>query len=1157
MPIPWLVVLLWLAMDLLDLRTGQRASVVLAMICFDPLGMNHLMQSQDRRGYKIWVKGHVPFGTTVTGVDLLVTSTSPFRLEVDATASVFPVPACDRPALTRVVDLCSGLGGFSCLVSRVGFSVIAGVDQNRLWKKLFEGLHEGAVFVAGDLTDPMVLRDLLSQGPFHGVACAGVSCQPHSVLGDRRGMDDPRAQSLPKTLHLAWLMQSAVLLLECTPEVLRDAKAQELLRQFTVATGYRLQQTILRLSDTWCTRRDRWIAVLTAPVIATCELPDMPKLGEIHVVKDLIPEFRLWHQFEQEQLVLNLYELSKYYQYASGGMDSVWIKMQDQLPTLLHSAGNQMYTCACGCRAALSETRLRQKGLVGTLIPLPTCQIHMNTRMQHARYLHPLEMWALMGGKPNVSMGHNMRLAMSGVGQAVAPVMGLWIFAHVRKALDLTFDLPPCDPVAILRTYMDEVVDECRKLWPLKPMPTEITATVEDPIEDDPSLECSQFVTVSRPCTGEPDVTVRPSPEVTGTQLLAAEASLGALVAGSQLRIDGEAVDASQPLKPSTLVSIVPPDWDPNQLYAEPVIPCCLSADSFLRHVHASDASASGPVTTLDQLSDVRVPEFARAERLGLVSLQGPVWGDDELLHGLTQTAIGTDDDQHVHVWDPVLVTGLVHQEDFDTWRQLVDPLGSIATVISAVLLGGHWLPLVWRVDTVGTKLHTLSVASAFEANLDSLARVIELQRGGARGVWQSHNPGFVPAGNCGALVLAFVRHLLWGFQMVTDQASLDYVAIGMREDFVAALADSCFRPLLAGLGVSTHGRLVDLLTSHGVAVKEGSSRADATLKALGEEKVAQALNSDNPWRELKWLGNQLRPPFMLVKPSELQAQIALRSGDTPVGNKKHKHGRPQKGKGKGGVKPAVCVDPALLRLEHGIFQSADGLSLSQISLPQVGPSAAGVAVVSVGMIGPYLQAGHPLSSGPLALFVVDAVEAPQTSFPVCSERVPLVCAANSEPLLVDGHLIQLGAVGVQRTPVQTASAVPAIPTCVVKAMIFRDQTKLPWPEVTAHPLLHIFSLVPPLMVCKDLDCCGCECWHRSPMCPMDSPVMELWGKQWLTLDFSNASPDKAELFTAHLRLPEQLQLLVQQFSGHDGVYLEPKSLDGRRCGCRGPTCRN
>ena len=63
---------------------------------------------------------------------------------------------------------------------------------------------------------------------------------------------------------------------------------------------------------------------------------------------------------------------------------------------------------------------------------------------------------------------------------------------------------------------------------------------------------------------------------------------------------------------------------------------------------------------------------------------------------------------------------------------------------------------------------------------------------------------------------------------------------------------------------------------------------------------------------------------------------------------------------------------------------------------------------------------------------------------------------------------------------------------------------------------------------------------------PMDSPVLELWGKQWLRLDFRASNPDQADLFTAHLRLPEHMQLQVQHFSSHGGVYLEPKSIDGR-----------
>lgn len=537
---------------------------------------------------------------------------------------------------------------------------------------------------------------------------------------------------------------------------------------------------------------------------------------------------------------------------------------------------------------------------------------------------------------------------------------------------------------------------------------------------------------------------------------------------------------------------------------------------------------------------------MSKAERIGLLTQQGPVWGDDELLHGLTQTANGTDVDQHVHVWDPLLVSGLVEKPVTATWQSLILQLGAEATVVSAVLLGGHWVPLVWRVDMVGSKLHTLPVPVGYSRMIDDLSRVIELHRGGTMGGVKIHGTGFMPTGHCGALVIAFVRHLLWGWQMVDDQASLDYYSIELRQEFSDHAFDPCPRPLLAGLGLSVLQRLAEVLVQHGVSVLESQSRASVAMKALGEDEVARALNADNPWRELKWLGNQSRPPFQLIKPSELQAQIDKRSADRPVGNKKHKQGRTAKGKGKG-FKPPAAVDPALLRLEPGIFQSDAGQPLAQIGLAQVGASVSGVVVVSVTVIDPYLKATHPLSSGPLALFVVDAKAEPVTAFPVTQERVPLVCTANSEPLLVDGFLIQLGAVPVCRTPMQQSCAVQSVPTCVVKAMVFRDQTKLPWSEVVAHPLLHVFSMVPPMMTCQEEECLGCECWHRSTAFPMDTPVLELWGKQWLQLDFSHAPPDQAELFTAHLRLPEHLQQLVQQFSGHDGVYLEPKSVDGRR----------
>ena len=774
----------------------------------------------------------------------------------------------------------------------------------------------------------------------------------------------------------------------------------------------------------------------------------------------------------------------------------------------------------------------------------------MHTCMEHARYLHPLEMWALLGGMPTVSMGHNLRLAMAGVGQAVAPLMGLWIFAQVKQCLDLTMESPsPCDPLKELTAYMTEVIACCREQWPLPVAPTALEASVEasateamhDPIEDpDGPVTC----VVSRPCTDEPDLSLRVSPSTTGAQLLAAEVTLGSAVPGSQLRVDGLPFDLAKPLPAGALVSVVPPAWNPDDLHAEKYLPCCFdSTEVVQKALPPGVEEPQGPVTTCDQLADLRWPGMKRIDRQDLLGMQGPVWGDDEIMQGLLQTAVLTESDQRVHVWDPLLITGLTQCHVPDTWKSLVLDLGPISTVVSAVLVGHHWIPLIWRIDLVGVVLHTLSVTSSYEPVMESLSKVIGLYRGGAMGVWKSHSTGFVPEGHCGALVLSFVRHVLWGRPLVSDQMALTAYAAQVRFEFSDGLPDPCQRPRLAGLGVNSQTRLAQLLVQHGVSESDSLARAALVLKALGEEGVVRALDAGNPWKELKWLANQIRPPYMLIKPSELQAQVEKRAADKPVGNKRHKH---PKGKGKGD-RPDISVDPSLLRLEHGIFQGDDGQPLGQLTLPQVGSTAAGVVVVSASCVEPYLRAPHVLSTGPLAFFVVDSDGVFNTTFPVSAERIPLVCAANSEPLLVDGHLIQLGARKVNRTPVQVGCEVRSIPTCVVKAMVFRDETPGDWSQVVAHPLQHVFGLIPPLQVCSDAECGGCEAWHSTPSLPMDTPVLELWGKQWLRMDFSHCPPEKAELFSAHIRLPAHLQLQVQQFSGHSGVYLEPKALDGRK----------
>ena len=67
-----------------------------------------------------------------------------------------------------------------------------------------------------------------------------------------------------------------------------------------------------------------------------------------------------------------------------------------------------------------------------------------------------------MGASPKTSMGVNLRLAMSGIGQAVSPLMGLWIFAQIRQCLDRAFDLPASEPLVVYQAYVHEVIADCK-----------------------------------------------------------------------------------------------------------------------------------------------------------------------------------------------------------------------------------------------------------------------------------------------------------------------------------------------------------------------------------------------------------------------------------------------------------------------------------------------------------------------------------------------------------------------------------------------------------------------------------------------------------------------------------------------------------------------
>eukprot|EP00438_Fugacium_kawagutii_P016732 Skav205931 [mRNA] locus=scaffold2739:40541:41398:- [translate_table: standard] len=277
-----------------DLQPGDVFDVVITVLCRDDERRMHVIQAADYSGRRMFYQGDLPPTQQVVFLQLKVTQARPCLMVVsdDATYAA-ALPPCTVQDMFQVTDLCCGIGAFTSEISSVGFHTKLGIDSNDRWQPLFQELHgQDVQFHHGEASDVSSIRCMLEQGRIHGTVCAGVSCQPYSVLGDGQGMQDPRADSLRQVLKATWLTQSLALVLECVPPVMQNKGFQDEIHAFCARTGYHYTQNILRLGNTWAARRDRWFGVLTAPALGPLHVPDLPTRDDFQTVEAVMPFVR-------------------------------------------------------------------------------------------------------------------------------------------------------------------------------------------------------------------------------------------------------------------------------------------------------------------------------------------------------------------------------------------------------------------------------------------------------------------------------------------------------------------------------------------------------------------------------------------------------------------------------------------------------------------------------------------------------------------------------------------------------------------------------------------------------------------------------------------------------------------------------------------------
>ena len=318
---------------------------------------------------------------------------------------------------------------------------------------------------------------------------------------------------------------------------------------------------------------------------------------------------------------------------------------------------------------------------------------------------------------------------------------------------------------------------------------------------------------------------------------------------------------------------------------------------------------------------------------------------------------------------------------------------------------------------------------------------------------------------------------------------------------------------------------LQSVLKQHGVSQDRLSTCATHLINQLGAEAIAKALASSQTWKDLKTLASQAVPPIRIVLASELDAAVQARlESAKPFGSKANKK-PPAKS-----AKAPVIPSAEQIKLPDSIFMQQDGQKLSAIPLHKVEAHAQGVALCNIQDVAHLLGLTSPISSEGVALLILDHAD---SRLPAQVEhiRVPAMASTTGEPMLVSAAMLQLGAKRVMRHVPTESFVVEEISTKVLKIVVYRDEWANSWTQFMTHPVKAVFEH--PILQVAEF--------------PQAEHILDVWDRQMLDSKLGRAQANQAEVFAFLVRTTEAFAMQLMQNAAVDGIYVEPRTMDGRR----------
>eukprot|EP00438_Fugacium_kawagutii_P006940 Skav203606 [mRNA] locus=scaffold935:358599:363133:+ [translate_table: standard] len=1171
----------WLEYPLED---GATVSLLLEVISFDATQTSHVLRTT-LNGTMVRFRGVLPTDRTVVLVTHAIVHThgpgQMSELVPSQHTQVIARPYVDMQHITEVVEVCSGMGCLGQGLEAAGFDVALRTDCNGTMIQLASRLSPAEACMS-DVCSDQILLDVSSRAPKAGTAAAGVPCQPYSRLGDKQAQSDVRSQPLLFFLRMSFLLRFSIIIIECVSEAFNCSWFQHVLTTFCKRTRFLLKQSVLQLQSVWPARRTRLWVTLTHPMIGPCEVGPLPTVQPTPLVSHVLDCYLHLPESELRQLSLDLYELRRFDEV---GFDTNRLHWNRQMQTSLHSCGNQLTGCPCGCRQfPFTEARLAT----------------------------------------GQSWGTHLKHVLCALGQLASPIHSLWVGAHIVQQLRdrklISKDAPV--PAQILLDYMTKLLQSRDAVFgsPTKPntlqfqqmvqnrefvMPTYQTpdapppTTVlisqsggadhadaasapeskdsvanESPVES--GLPMPKFAQVlTHIVSSTPDHS--PAPFLTGgvsgfenkrrrTRSPEAEVVTGELPSAELSSQEQRALlqDAHTPSPaksnpPEQLDEPKPDDEEAKSLYVQIRHP----ADATTQSTRVSPGTTAGQLTIAeDKLGSLPQPINPRTWTNTFVPLTQPL--DDLPECHLTTTfteqipcPFAVDGPTPSICMPTTREQALAQQQGWVAWDEMNYYLQYLTCDDMA-------LPIEVRSFTSSTSAieHTPGwLRDIIEANMPMQFATAYMYKNHwipiLVSIGQGANEVFTTPDDCGVadelvdplgqpaqITKAPLKHVFvadCGFQSLAwlicmaqrqeVEPLLEHKAHAWRKSFHAHLVNEGLHNIrieeliLGGMQADPmYQPLSELLTHHGVFPSQVHERTGQVLQAIGSHRIAGILKSKRAWADLKAAANQVKPPVRLISQPELEAQIASRTQHRKsIGRKPNK---PPPKQDPGGN--PTMIKASDLTIPDGVFCQQGGPPLKSIKPDQVGPTACGVLILDQQDAEATLKLQRPVTPHALALIVIASpVNQTVHSNPVI--RFPAMCNSTQEPVLVAGYMYQLGAQQVCRQESPNKLAVEERPAEAIRIVVFQDQAGELWTNMKDSPVKAVLQADDVLRPVNGA-----------------SPVLDVWDRQWMTKRFEKVKSSQADLFTCLVRIDATLVETILTKSGQQGVYYEPRSICGR-----------